>query len=57
MKNAKTFAEIENLDRNHFLEVMRFAHETQVHNDDQINETLQQDKELGDSLTGGQPNG
>lgn len=57
LDNAKTFAEIENLDRNHFLEVMRFAHETQVHNDDQINETLQQDKELGDSLTGGQPNG
>ena len=57
LDNAKTFAEIENLDRNHFLEVMRFAHETQVHNDDQITETLQQDKELGDSLTGGQPNG
>jgi hypothetical protein len=57
LDNAKTFAEIEDLDRNHFLEVMRFAHETQVHNDDQITETLQQDKKLGESLTGGKPNG
>jgi hypothetical protein len=57
LDNAKTFAEIEDLDRSHFLEVMRFAHETQVNNDDQITETLQQDKELGESLTGGKPNG
>lgn len=57
LDNAKTFAEIEDLDRGHFLEVMRFAHETQVNNDDQITETLQQDKKLGESLTGGQPNG
>jgi hypothetical protein len=57
LDNAKTFAEIEDLDRAHFLEVMRFAHETQVNNDDQITETLQQDKALGESLTGGQPNG
>lgn len=57
LDNAKTFAEIEDLDRGHFLEVMRFAHETQVNNDDQITETLQQDKALGESLTGGQPNG
>jgi hypothetical protein len=57
LDNAKTFAEIEDLDRAHFLEVMRFAHETQVNNDDQITETLQQDKALGESLTGGKPNG
>jgi hypothetical protein len=57
LDNAKTFAEIEDLDRAHFLEVMRFAHETQVNNDDQITETLQQDKKLGESLTGGKPNG
>jgi hypothetical protein len=57
LDNAKTFAEIEDLDRAHFLEVMRFAHETQVTNDDQITETLQQDKKLGESLTGGKPNG
>lgn len=57
LDNAKTFAEIENLDRSQFLEVMRFAREIQSENDDQINETLQQDKALGDSLLGGQPNG
>ena len=57
LDNAKTFAEIEDLDRGHFLEVMRFAHETQVAEDDRISETLQEDQKLGQSLTQGTPNG
>jgi len=57
LDNAKTFAEIEDLDRNHFLEVMRFAHETTVAEDDRITETLQKDQKMGQSLTGGKPNG
>lgn len=57
LDNAKTFAEIEDLDRNHFLEVMRFAHETTSAEDDRITETLQQDQKMGLELTQGEPNG
>lgn len=57
LDNAKTFAEIEDLDRGHFLEVMRFAHETQVADDERTEQKLQQDQELGKSLNGGKPNG
>jgi len=57
LDNAKTFAEIEDLDRNHFLEVMRFAHETTIAEDERITETLQKDQQLGQSLTAGEPNG
>jgi len=57
LDNAKTFAEIENLDRSHFLETMRFAHETRIEGDQHTQETLQRDVELGESLNGGEPNG
>lgn len=57
LDNAKTFAEIEDLDRNHFLEVMRFAHETTQNEDERITETLQQDQKMGLELTQGEPNG
>lgn len=57
LDNAKTITEIEDLDRAHFLEVMRFAHETQVAEDERIDNKLQADKQLGESLTGGKPNG
>lgn len=57
LDNAKTFAEIENLDRSHFLEVMRFAHESQAEDDERTEQKLQEDQALGQSLNGGKPNG
>jgi|SRR5579859_1236038 len=57
LDNAKTVAEIEELDRNHFLEVMRFARETQAENSGQIEQTLQSDIQTGNSLTGDHANG
>lgn len=57
LDNAKTFAEIEDLDRAHFLEVMRFAHETQMEDDERTEEKLQEDQKLGLSLNEGEPNG
>lgn len=57
LDNAKTIAEIEDLDRNHFLELMRFAQETQATDDSRTEQKLQDDKRLGETLTGGKPNG
>lgn len=57
LDNAKTMTEIEDLDRKHFLETMRFAHESQMESDARTEEKLQSDAELGRSLTGGKPNG
>lgn len=57
LDNAKTVAEIENMDRQHLLETLRFAHETQEAAADRTSEKLQEDVQLGNSLTGGKPNG
>lgn len=57
LDNAKTYAEIEHLDHAHFLETLRFAHESKLEADQQNEEILQKDVQLGESLTGGKPNG
>ncbi len=57
LDNAKTFAEIEHLDRSHLLETMRFAHESRQQGEAKTEEILQKDVLLGESLTAGEPNG
>lgn len=54
LDNAKTVAEIENLDRGHLLEVMRFAHEMQQQNAEKTEEKMSEDLQLGSQLTGPQ---
>lgn len=56
LDNAKTYAEIEHLDRTHLLDTLRFAHESRIENDGQILETLQSDREFAQTLNG-EPNG
>lgn len=57
LDNARTVAEIEDMDRGHLLEVMRLAHEMQQENADKTDEKLQQDLQLGESFKGGTENG
>lgn len=57
LDNARTVAEIEDMDRSHFLEVMRLAHEMQTESAERTEEKLQQDKKLGESFKGGTENG
>ncbi len=56
LDNAKTYAEIEQLDRSHFLETMRFAHESSLESEQHVQETLNSDREFAQSLQG-EPNG
>jgi len=57
LDNARTVAEIEELDRNHLLEVMRLAHEMQAESGERTEEKLQSDMRLGESFKGGTDNG
>lgn len=57
LDNARTVAEIEELDRNHLLEVMRLAHEMQRESGERTEEKLQADLSLGESFKGGTDNG
>jgi hypothetical protein len=57
LDNARTVAEIENMDRNHLLEVMRLAHEMQAESAEKTEEKLLQDKNLAESFKGGTENG
>ncbi len=57
LDNARTIAEINDMDRSHFLEVMRLAHETQQASAERTEEKLQADSQLAESLKGGTDNG
>ncbi|TAK82094.1 MAG: hypothetical protein EPO09_21720 [Aquabacterium sp.] len=57
LDNAKTVAEIEDLDRGHLLEVMRLAHDMQSENAAKTEEKLQADRQLGESFKAGEQNG
>lgn len=57
LDNARTVAEIEDLDRNHLMDVMRLAHEMQQANADKTEEKIGQDVQLGEQLKGGMANG
>lgn len=56
LDNVKTYAEIEHMDNQHKLEVMRFAHESQLASAEREDQKLQEDQQLGESLQG-EPNG
>jgi hypothetical protein len=57
LDNARTVAEIEDMDRNHLMEVMRLAHEMQSESGNRTEEKLQEDLKLGESFKGGTENG
>lgn len=57
LDNARTVAEIEDMDRNHLLEVMKLAHSMQQENAMRTDEKLQADMQLGESFKGGTDNG
>jgi hypothetical protein len=57
LDNAKTYAEIEDLDRSHFLESLRFAHESSLESAQHVQETLNADREFAQTLQGEQPDG
>lgn len=52
LDNAKTIAEIEDLDRSRYMDMLRFAQETQEASSERTEEKLQKDAKMGQSLTG-----
>lgn len=57
LDNARTVAEIEDMDRTHLIEVMRLAHEMQQENAQRTDEKIQADTQLAESFKGGTDNG
>lgn len=57
LDNVRTYAEIEDLDRTHMLDALKFAHESGLANDQHIRESLMADREFAQSLQQGEPNG
>ena len=57
LDNARTVAEIEDMDRGHLLEVMKLAHEMQQESSQRTDEKLQADTQLAESFKGGTDNG
>lgn len=57
LDNARTVAEIEDMDRTHLVEVMRLAHEMQQENAQRTDEKIQADAQLAESFKGGTDNG
>jgi len=50
LDTAKTYAEIEQLDRSHFLEVMRLAHEIKVNEQQEADQQIQTDINKAEQL-------